>query len=183
MNNNAITNGAGYTTNVGDITGVTAGAGMSGGGTSGTVTITNAAPNIVQTTVSGSSGSCTGNAATATNLTSGNKTISGNLTATGNVTAYSDRKLKDNLEVIPDALAKVASLTGYTYDRIDVERSRQSGIIAQDVQKVLPEVVTNHIDTETKEETLSVAYGNMVGLLIEAIKELKAEVEELKGNK
>ena len=66
LNNNAITNGAGYTTNTGDITGVTAGSGMSGGGTSGTVTITNAAPNIVQTTVTGSSGSCTGNAATAT---------------------------------------------------------------------------------------------------------------------
>ena len=77
----------------------------------------------------------------------------------------------------------MCSLTGYTYDRNDVESSRQSGIIAQDVQKVLPEVVTKHIDDVTKEETLSVAYGNMVGLLIEAIKELKAEVEELKGNK
>ena len=59
LNNNAITNGAGYTTSVGDITGVTAGTGISGGGTSGTVTITNSAPNIVQTTVSGNAGTAT----------------------------------------------------------------------------------------------------------------------------
>jgi hypothetical protein len=105
----------------------------------------------------------------------------GSFTATANITAYSDRKLKDNLEVIPNALAKVSALTGYTYDRIDMDGIRQSGLIAQDVQEVLPEVVINNVDPDSGEETLSIAYGNMIGLLVEAVKELKAEVEELKG--
>lgn len=105
----------------------------------------------------------------------------GSFTATANITAYSDRKLKDNLEVIPNALGKVIQLTGYTYDRIDMDGVRQSGLIAQDVQEVLPEVVVNNVDPDSGEETLSVAYGNMIGLLVEAIKELKAEVQELKG--
>jgi hypothetical protein len=105
----------------------------------------------------------------------------GSFTATSNITAYSDRKLKDNFEVIPNALAKVSQLTGYTYDRIDMDGIRQSGLIAQDVQEVLPEVVINNVDPDSGEETLSLAYGNMIGLLVEAVKELKAEVEELKG--
>ena len=105
----------------------------------------------------------------------------GSFTATSNITAYSDRKLKDNLEVIPNALDKVSQLTGYTYDRIDMDGVRQSGLIAQDVQEVLPEVIVNNVDPDSGEETLSVAYGNMIGLLVEAVKELKAEVEELKG--
>jgi hypothetical protein len=111
----------------------------------------------------------------------GDVTVNGSVTATGNITAYSDRKLKDNLEVIPNALDKVSQLTGYTYDRIDMDGVRQSGLIAQDVQEVLPEVIVNNVDPDSGEETLSVAYGNMIGLLVEAVKELKAEVEELKG--
>lgn len=95
------------------------------------------------------------------------------LTATGNVTAYSDAKLKENLEVIPNALEKVQSLTGYTFDRIDTGE-RQTGLIAQDVNKVLPEA-TGH-----EEGIMTLAYGNLVGLLVEAIKELKEEIEELK---
>ena len=102
----------------------------------------------------------------------------GSFTATGNVTAYSDIKLKKNVELIPNALDKVCELRGVTYDRIDLEgeeNQRQSGVIAQEVEKVLPEVVS------TNEEGIkSVAYGNMVGLLIESIKELKAEIETLK---
>lgn len=105
----------------------------------------------------------------------------GSFTATSNITAYSDRKLKDNLEVIPNALGKVSQLTGYTYDRIDMDGVRQSGLIAQDVQEVLPEVIVSNVDPDSGEETLSLAYGNMIGLLVEAVKELKAEVEELKG--
>lgn len=96
----------------------------------------------------------------------------GNAVATGNVTAYSDLSLKTNIQVIPDALEKVASLRGVTFERIDTGL-RQTGVIAQEVQAVLPEAVT------TNGEYLSVAYGNLVGLLIEAIKELKGRVEEL----
>ena len=96
-----------------------------------------------------------------------------NVTATGNVTAYSDAKLKENLQVIPNALEKVQTLTGYTFDRIDTGEA-QTGLIAQDVQKILPEAVSE------QDGTLTLAYGNLVGLLVEAIKELKEEVEELK---
>ena len=98
----------------------------------------------------------------------------GDFTAVGNVTAFSDARLKTNLQQITDALAKVTSLTGYTYTRID-SGERHTGVIAQDVQSVLPEAVSDD------GEHLSVAYGNMVGLLIEAIKELTARVEELEG--
>lgn len=97
----------------------------------------------------------------------------GSFTCTGNVTAYSDRSLKKDLEVIPSALAKVSALTGYNFTRID-SGERHTGLIAQDVQAVLPEAV---MESEGK---LSVAYGNLVGLLVEAIKELKREIDGLK---
>ena len=100
--------------------------------------------------------------------------MSGNLTMAGNVTAYSDIRLKEDLEVITGALDKVKSLTGYTYTRID-SGERHTGVIAQDVEKVLPEAVNND------GEHLSVAYGNMVGLLIEAIKEQQAQIDDLKA--
>ena len=100
---------------------------------------------------------------------------SGNFTATGDVTAFSDINLKKNIEVIPNALDKVSQIRGVTFDRIDNNIQRQSGVIAQEVEKVLPEVI------RTNEDGIkSVAYGNLVGLLIESIKELKAEVETLK---
>ena len=102
----------------------------------------------------------------------------GHFTATGNVTAYSDERLKDNIVVIDGALEKVSQLRGVTFDRTDVEEPlRQTGVIAQEVEKVLPEAV---ITAEDEMQTKSVAYGNMVGLLIEAIKELKTEVDDLK---
>ena len=101
---------------------------------------------------------------------------SGAFTATGNITAYSDISLKKNIELIPNALDKVLSLRGVTYNRTDIENEpKQSGVIAQEVEKVLPEVVS------TDEEGIkSVAYGNMVGLLIEAIKEQQQQIDELK---
>jgi len=97
----------------------------------------------------------------------------GNTTATGNVTAYSDIRLKTDIEVIPDALWKVRQLRGVTYERID-SGERQTGVIAQEVQAVLPEAV---MTMNNDDKTLSVAYGNMVGLLIEAIKELNTKVD------
>ena len=97
---------------------------------------------------------------------------SGNFTATGNITAYSDERLKSNIETISGALDKVNALRGVSYTK-DGEAS--IGVIAQEVQKVIPEVVQDN------EEYLSVAYGNLVGVLIEAVKELSAEVEALKA--
>lgn len=106
-------------------------------------------------------------------VNSGDSHFGGNITATANITAYSDIRLKTDIEVIPDALNKVLSLRGVTYERTD-SGERQTGVIAQEVQAVLPEAVIQG------EEYLSVAYGNMVGLLIEAVKELKAEVDALR---
>ena len=100
---------------------------------------------------------------------------SGEFTATGDVTAFSDIKLKTNIEPITGALDKISQINGVTYDRTDIDTGvRYAGVIAQEVEQVLPEVVRTTDDVKT------VAYGNMNALLIEAIKELKAEIEELK---
>ena len=107
---------------------------------------------------------------------SGSFSVTGSITAGGNVTAFSDRKLKDNLEKIGDALAKVRQITGYTYTRKDLsdKAKRHTGVIAQDVEVVLPEAVEEHNGIK------GVAYGNMMGLVFEAIKELDDKLEEIK---
>lgn len=94
----------------------------------------------------------------------------GDFVSPGNVTAYSDERLKENIKTIDNALEKVTAMRGVTFN---MNGKRSSGVIAQELQKVMPELVNDG-------EYLSVAYGNLVGVLIEAIKELKAEVEELK---
>jgi hypothetical protein len=99
---------------------------------------------------------------------------SGNLTVAGDISALSDSRLKANLTQIPTALDKVDALTGYTFMRIDTGR-QQMGLLAQDVKKVCPEVV------EDSGDYMTVAYGNLVGLLVEAIKELRSEVNTLKA--
>jgi len=199
-----------YSNNSGDITGVTAGTGMSGGGTSGTVTL--------NCTIDSPAEVGLGNLSSNGNVVAGNFTVggslyvpsaiyhtgdtntymqfhaadewrvvtggverfevnntqvsvTGNFVASGNVTAYSDERLKTNIETIPNALEKVNALRGVTFDK---DGERGLGVIAQEVEKVLPEVVLEG------EEYKSVAYGNIVGVLIEAIKELTKEVEDLK---
>jgi len=101
----------------------------------------------------------------------------GTLLSIGNVGAFSDARLKTNVEIIPDALNKVCSLRGVTYDRIDTKQ-RQTGVIAQEVREVLPEAV---MEGDDDNKTLSVAYGNMAGLFIEAFKEMRAEIDTLKA--
>jgi hypothetical protein len=101
-------------------------------------------------------------------------TDTGALTVSGNVTAFSDARLKSSLNVITDALAKVEQLTGYTYTRTD-SGERQTGVLAQDAIKVLPEVV------DATGPYMSVAYGNFAGLIFEAIKELHAKVKDLEN--
>jgi hypothetical protein len=106
---------------------------------------------------------------------SGAATFLSSITAGADITAYSDAKLKENVVTIDNALEKVKALRGVFYNRIDTEdKSRKIGVIAQEVQEVLPEVVS------TNNDTLGVAYGNMVGVLIEAIKEQQTQIEELK---
>ena len=98
---------------------------------------------------------------------------SGNVTATGNVTAYSDVRLKSNIKTIESGLDKVCAMRGVTFEKDGVDGL---GVIAQEVEQVIPEVVFT--DTDGMK---SVAYANLVGVLIEAIKELKLEVETLKA--
>lgn len=104
--------------------------------------------------------------------------VAGQILATDDITAFSDERLKENINTIPNALKKVTQLRGVEYTRKDTQE-KGVGVIAQEIEKVLPEVVVTNSD---KEGTKSVAYGNIVGLLIEAIKDLQAEVEELKSN-
>jgi len=102
--------------------------------------------------------------------------VSGDIRATSDVIAFSDRRVKENIVTVDNALDKVTQLRGVTYTRKDIDdKSTKIGVIAQEVLEVLPEVVS--IDDEDKH---SVAYGNMAGVFIEAIKELKAEVDSLK---
>jgi hypothetical protein len=102
---------------------------------------------------------------------------SGDVTAGGNVTAYSDARLKKDVETIGDALGLVRKMRGVTYTRIDTDKAGV-GVIAQEMLEVMPQVVQQGIG---EDDTLSVAYGNLVGVLIEAIKELEARVAHLEG--
>ena len=111
---------------------------------------------------------------------------SGEIRATNNVTAFfsSDERLKDNVQVIANALAKVLQIRGVEFDWNNLDepedgyfvRKHDVGVIAQEIEKVLPEVVG------TREDGIkAVKYDRIVPLLIEAIKELKAEIDALKG--
>ena len=100
----------------------------------------------------------------------------GNLVAGGTVTANSDEKLKTDIRTIENALHKVLSLRGVEFTRIDTG-DNQIGVIAQEVEKVIPEVV--YPKSAPDYETKSVAYANLVGLLIEAVKEQNQRIVEL----
>jgi len=101
--------------------------------------------------------------------TSAGATVTGTLTAS-EVTATSDERLKSDIKTIDNALGKVMNMRGVSFTK---QAEKGIGVIAQEVEKIIPEVVT---DGEYK----SVAYGNMVGVLIEAIKDLKKELDEHK---
>jgi hypothetical protein len=99
--------------------------------------------------------------------------LSGDVTFSGNVTAYSDSRLKKNISTLENSLNIVNQLRGISYQRIETE-GKNIGLVAQEVEQVLPEVVI-----KDKEGYLSIAYGNIVAVLIEAIKELNAKVDKL----
>lgn len=100
--------------------------------------------------------------------------MSGNLTMAGNVTAYSDVRLKSNIQTIESGLDKVCAMRGVTFEKDGVDGL---GVIAQEMEAIIPEVVMTQNDGMK-----SVAYGNIVGVLIEAIKELKLELDNLKAS-
>lgn len=93
--------------------------------------------------------------------------VTGAIVASGDVTAFSDERLKSDIETIPDALNKVSRMRGVTFLK---DERRGSGLIAQELQEVAPELV------HTNGEYLAVAYGNLSGYLIEAVKELRSEI-------
>ena len=108
----------------------------------------------------------------------------GNIVTVGDITAFgtvSDRNRKENIVKIDNALDKVSQISGYTFNYIG-DDTPMTGVIAQELEEVLPEVV---YETESPDGTQSkaVRHGNIVGLLIESIKELKAEIDELKKGK
>jgi len=105
-----------------------------------------------------------------------------NIFATGEVvTNYttSDIALKQNIERIDNPLEKVRALGGYTFEYKDRPGERATGVIAQEVEMVLPGLVFE-TDHPTRGEHKAVRYGNLVALLIEAVKELQDEVQRLK---
>lgn len=153
---------------------------LTGGTMSGNIVISNAAPAVTLNDTNGynfalfNEGNVCGLYRNPASNWAFYTDTSGNFTAAGNVTAYSDAKLKENVQTIRDAVALVNRMRGVFYDRIDIGAAGV-GVIAQEMQEVVPQVVT------TNDGTLSVAYGNLVGVLIEAIKELSARVEKLEG--
>ena len=107
----------------------------------------------------------------------GGVSVTGDMTASGNVTAYSDAKLKTEIHTINDALGIVGKLRGVNYKWLSNGQS-DIGVIAQEVEEVIPEVVK-----ETEDGTKTVDYSRIVSVLINAVNELKTEVDELKGGK
>ena len=136
-------------------------AASSSGGTSSTFVISNTTASTSTTT--GALQVC------------GGAGIVGALFVGGDVTSLSDCTVKENIQTITNALSKTLALRGVTYTRKETQEE-SLGVIAQEVDQIIPEVVS------TSEEGLkSVSYGNMVGLLIEAIKEQQKQIDELKS--
>jgi hypothetical protein len=108
----------------------------------------------------------------------GNLVVAGAITAGGDITAFSDSRIKEDIQVIDNALEKVQGIRGVTFNRKDTsdKSKRHAGVIAQEVLEVLPEVVNKDKDTGL----YNVAYGNIVALLIEGMKEQQSQIEELK---
>ena len=118
------------------------------------------------------------NVATTSTVTFGGVNVNGAIVATGNITAFgsvSDRNMKENIVPITNALDKVSKLGGYDFNYIG-DDTPMTGVMAQELQEVLPGAVYTTTDPNTGKETLAVRHGNVIGLLIEAIKELQEKV-------
>ena len=170
-NNNQLTNGAGYITSF-DITTQTDSKYLRSNANdtaSGIITLSNSTASTTKTT--------------GALVVTGGVGISGALNVGGDVVAYasSDERLKDNIELISNPIEKVQSLKGVTWNwNENADELQQSlpnvGVIAQDVEKVLPQLVTDR-DNGFK----GVDYAKLTGLLIEAIKDQQKQIDELKS--
>lgn len=145
-------NPSGYTSNTGTVTSVSV---TTANGVSGTVATSTTTPAITLTL----------GAITPTSVV-----------ASGDITAFSDRRIKANIETIPGALDRLDHIRGVTYTRTDLEdkERRYAGVIAQELEAVLPEAVRDHSGIK------AVDYNATIALLIQAVKELRHEVEMLK---
>ena len=118
------------------------------------------------------------------NTFTGNQTISGSLNVTGDVVAFStsDINFKENISPITDALLKLENISGNTYDwknefeYIHGFKGNDVGVIAQEIQKILPEAVR-----ERENGYLGVNYEKIIPLLIQSIKELSVKVKDLEN--
>ena len=99
-------------------------------------------------------------------------TATGAITSAAAVTAFSDRSLKRDIQTIEHAIDLVKRMRGVSYEMINTG-ALGIGVIAQEMQEVVPQVVLDN------NGILSVAYGNLVGVLIEAVKEMAARIDEL----
>jgi hypothetical protein len=111
-------------------------------------------------------------------LGNGDLNCYGNMYTTGDILTLSDSNYKTDLKVIPNALEKIKTLTGYTFNMINpltnnIRPTRKTGLLAQDVMKVIPEAVAYD------NSFLNIAYGNLMGLIIEAIKELDGKISKI----
>ena len=104
-----------------------------------------------------------------------NLDVTGTIRATGDITAFSDIRVKTNLEIIKNPIEILTKINGYYYTRSDIYNQKRSiGLIAQELLDVLPEVVS-----EDKNGLYSVSYGNIIALLVEALKEEANKRKEL----
>lgn len=107
--------------------------------------------------------------------------VTGMIYATDDVIAFSDKRLKSHIEPVTSALDKVKQLTGYTYNKVNTHSPQKitdkyMGLIAQELEEVVPEVVCRD-----KDGFMSVAYGNLAALFVEAIKELSSKIDTLEA--
>ena len=125
--------------------------------------------------------------------------VAGEIRATGNIIAYySDERLKTKLGNIDNAVDKLSQLNGFYYKNNDIAKSfgytdnkTQLGLSAQEVQSIFPDIIHQapfdmenaNGGSKSGENYLTIDYSKLVPVLVEAIKELKAEIEELKRNK
>ena len=102
----------------------------------------------------------------------------GNVTFSGTITENSSIRYKENIQTIENGIDSVLKMRGVTYTRKNSD-FKEIGVIAEEVNEILPEVVLKNEEGEID----SVSYGRITALLIEAIKDLKKEIEDLKGNR
>jgi hypothetical protein len=101
--------------------------------------------------------------------------VVGDVYASGDVISFSDERLKTNIETIENAVDKIEQLRGVYYTHVPTQK-RSIGLIAQETQSIIPEVVTD----KGKDNYMGLAYGNIVGMLVEGIKELSESIKQLK---